>query len=293
MCLSSPYKQYVLNTLSEAVGQYDLKYIKLDLTTMFNAYGEEPPGCYETGHEHASAAESNVRIYEALGWIADQLHHRYPDLLIDFTFELWGEKQLIDYGLLHVADLDWISNVPDGSTSSVGPLQARTVLYQRAMVIPTEDMLVGALQIDTPPWQERVATAMASAPVLLGDPRKVSDADAKAIGDWIRRFEKLREQVALNESFFPLGSWRQPRINAWDGYGRFARTGEGLIAVFANESNATQATIAIPGFPDGHYRATDWSTDLSFNLEGSELRNGWTLPLTGKPRVRVLEVRKR
>src|SRR6185437_12340953 len=170
-----------------------------------------------------------------------------------------------------------------------GPLGVRTLLYQRGMVIPTEDMLLGALQVETPSWQERVATAMASAPLLLGDTRKLSDAEIQQASIWIEKFKRLRQEVPLNESFFPLGSWRQPRINAWDGFGRFARSGDGLIAIFGNDSQEASARISIPGFPDGEFQATDWSTGLHFTFQGSQLRSGWTLPLKGQPRVRVLE----
>jgi alpha-galactosidase len=291
MCLASPYKQVAVDTIAEAVRTYGLSYVKLDLTTVFNAYGEEP-GCYETGHEHASAAESSVRIYEALGWLADRLHEQFPDLLIDFTFELWGEKHVIDYGLLRVADLDWMANVMDRSFEDPGPIQARTLLYQRGMTIPTEDMLIGALQVDTPTWQERVATEMASAPIFLGDTRKLSDGDIRQAAAWIARFQRLRQQIPLNESFFPLGAWRQPRTNAWDGYGRFSRTGDGLIVIFQNDTQDAAAELAFPGFPDGQFQVTDWSGGTPLSVEGSQLNNGWTLPLPGKPRVRILEVRK-
>jgi alpha-galactosidase len=291
MCMASPYKQLALDRISDAIREYNLDYVKLDLTTVFNTYGEEP-GCYAIGHEHASAAESSVRIYESLAWLAGQLHRQFPNLLIDYTFELWGEKHLIDYGLLRVADLDWMSNVEDHSAESAGPLQVRTLLYQRGMAIPTEDMLIGNMQAEVPTWQERMATAMASAPVFLGDLRRLSTENVQQMSNWRSRFQNLRQRVALYQSFFPLGSWRQPRMDAWDGYGRFARTGEGLIVVFGNDSHETSAKIAIPGFPDGHFWLDDWSNNEHFSVEGTDLSRGWTIDLNGSPRVRILEIAK-
>jgi len=291
MCLASPYKQLALDRVSQAVREYGLNYVKLDLTTVFNTYGEEP-GCYETNHDHASAAESTVRIYESLNWLANSLHQEFPDLLIDYTFELWGEKHLIDYGLLRVADLDWLSNVKDHTPGDAGPLQVRTLLYQRGMAIPTEDLLIGNMQGEISTWQERIATAMGSAPVFLGDLSNLPAENAASSRAWIHRFQALRQRVPLNQSFFPLGSWRQPRITEWDGYGRFARTGEGLIVVFANESHDASAKIAIPGFPAGHFQLTDWTDDSHISVEGSDLSRGWELPLSGKPAVRILEVTK-
>jgi len=291
MCMASPYKRAVLERVANAVERYKLDYVKLDLTTVFNAYGEEP-GCYETNHEHASEAESTVRIYESLNWLGEKLHERFPSLLIDYTFELWGEKHLIDYGLLRVADLDWLSNVSDHNAMDAGPLQARMLLYQRAMSIPTEDLLIGNLQGETPAWQDRIATAMASAPLLLGDLSKLSAEDLKHSSEWTARFRKLRAAVRLEESFFPLGAWRQTRSDAWDGYARFAKSGEGLIVIFRNESADASAKIAIPGFPDGAFSVTNWQSGARTSLDGKALRDGWENPLEGKPRVLVLEVRK-
>lgn len=292
MCMASPYKQAVLERITSAVEQYKLDYVKLDLTTVFNTYGEEP-GCHETTHEHASAAESTVRIYESLNWLANKLHERFPKLLIDYTFELWGEKHLIDYGLLRVADLDWLSNVEDHGPNDAGPLQVRMLLYQRGMSIPTEDMLIGNLQGEMPFWQERVATAMASAPVFLGNLGKLSGQDAKQASDWIARFRKLRAEVQLQESFFPLGSWRQTRANEWDGYARLANTGEGIIVIFLNDCGDSSVKITIPGFPDGAFGVTEWQSGARTAIEGNTLRNGWDIPTAAKPRVLILEVRKR
>lgn len=290
MYMGGPYRDSVLERVSEAVRKYNLSYIKLDLTTVFNAYGEQP-GCFDGGPGE-SVAESNVRIYEGLDWLAQQLHARFPHLLLDYTFELWGEKHLVDYGLLRDADLDWVMNVADTTPESSGPLQLRTLVYQRAMAIPTEDLLTGNLLANMPTWQERAATEMATAPVLLGDLRELSSDQIAGYASWIGKFNKLRQDVPISESFFPLGNWMQPKVTAWDGYGRFARSGEGLLVLFRNESTAPSATITIPGFPDGHFRVTDWNSTARISVDGAQLRRGFDVPLAGMPAVRVLEIRK-
>jgi alpha-galactosidase len=290
MCLASPYKHAVVERISEAVRKYNLSYVKLDLTTVFNTYGEAP-GCFETGHEHANAMESSERIYEALDYIGDALHQRFPSLLIDYTYELWGEKHIIDYGLLHVADLDWLSNVHDHNERSAGPRQVRTLLYQRGMAIPVETMLIGNLQTQAPKWQEQVGTAMGFAPLLLGDPRRESPADLAASRSWIDRFNKLRREVDIEQSFFPLGSWRQPKVTAWDGFGRFADSGEGLVVLFRNEATATEAQVEIPGFPDGRFTLTSWTGEKQREISGADLRSGIQVALPSDEPVQVLEVR--
>lgn len=302
MSLASPYRYSVIDRVADLVTRYKLSYVKLDLTTVFNAYGEQP-GCFEKRPEYKTPQESSERIYEALDEIADTLHRRFPGLLIDYTFELWGEKHLIDYGLLKVADLDWMSNVRDQSDQEAGPLQARTLLYQRGMAIPPDTMLIGNLQADTPRWQEHVATEIGSGPVLLGDLRKQSSVDSAHLKDWIGRYTRLRSSASITDSFFPLGSWQQPRVDRWDGFARLARTGEGILVLFRNQSAATSANIEIPGYPDGAFALIPWNSQTTSggeeaggaawtSFQGSALRKGLSIPFEGSELVEVIEVRR-
>jgi alpha-galactosidase len=292
MCLASSYKYDVIERISDMVEKNKLSYVKLDLTSVFNAYGEEP-GCYEQGHEHKTHHESSERIYEALQLIAETLHQRFPDLLIDYTFELWGEKHLIDYGLLKVADLDWMSNVRDQSGNEAGPLQARTLLYQRGMAIPVEGMLIGNLQAETPPWQEHVATEIGSGPVFLGDLTKQSPAESQHYKDWIERYTKLRSSVPMTDSFFPLGSWRQPRVDRWDGFARLARSGEGMVVLFRNDSGAPSAQFSIPGYPDGSFEMTDWSSGKKIAVQGDKMRTNITIPFAAGETVAAFAIHRK
>ena len=292
MSLASPYKFAAIERVSDLVRRYKLNYVKLDLTTVFNTYGEQP-GCFEQRPEYKTSQESSERIYEALDFIAQALHKNFPDLLIDYSFEMWGEKHLVDYGLLHVADLDWISNIADQTAESAGPRQERTLLYQRAMAIPAETMLIGNMQAETPSWQEHVATQFAAGPLFLGDLRKESDSDSQHVKDWIGRYEKLRTSVNITDSFFPLGSWRQPRSDAWDGFARLARDGEGLIVLFRNDSPVTSADFSIAGFPDGAFTFTSWTDGKVQSVRGNEIRDGLTVYFSGEDLVDVIEVHRR
>lgn len=293
MNLASPYRNDALERLSDLVRQNALSYLKLDLTTAFNTYGEQP-GCYGPGGEHAATeADHEVipRDYEALAYIADELHRRFPHLLIDYSFELWGGKHLIDYGLLRAADLDWISNIADRIPTDAGPRAARMLLDRRAMAIPAESMLIGNLQAETGSWRVRVATEMGSWPLLLGDFRNLPSQERLHCAQWIARYRALRDRVPLDDSFFPLGAWRQPRSNRWDGFARFSRRGEGLIVLFRNQAGDVSAHVSIPGFPDGTVTARIWDTSQTISWSGAELRRGVNIPLSGQD-AEVLEVRR-
>ncbi len=288
MCLASGYREAAANRLNALIAKYNVKYLKVDLTTVFNAYGEEP-GCYAEGHYHKTPAESLIRIYEGMQYVAEKVRQQHPETLLDYTFELWGEKHLIDPGLLAAADLDWLSNVNDHRPTDAGPRQARTLLYRRSLSIPAETMLIGNLHADTAPIEERFASVIGFGPILLGDLRNLTPAQLQWYGEKIRWFKELRKRVPLNEGFFPLGSWRQPNVASWDGFARLSRKGEGIVVVFRNESAENQAAIVLPAMPAGGYRAQAVVGSFPVTeVSAADLAKGWRIPL--KNNVLVLEM---
>jgi len=293
MCLATPYRKVAAQRINELISRYHLKYVKIDLTTVFNAYGEAP-GCYATGHEHRTWAESLTRIYEGIQDVTDTVYREHPEVLLDLTFELWGQKHVIDYGLLGAGDLDWLSNVNDSAPQSAGPRQARTLLYLRSLAIPVETMLIGNLRAETPPIEERLATAMGSGPLFLGDLRKLTPAEQDVYGERIRWFKSLRARVPINQGFFPLGSWLQPEAAAWDGFARLARSGAGMVVLFKNESGAAQVTLKLPPFPDGTFRVhSATSGKMLGEFTGSQFRSGFEVPLPTQAQVEILEIETR
>ena len=292
MCLATPYREVAAKRISDLIGRYHLKYVKVDLTTVFNAYGESP-GCYAQGHDHRSWAESLGRIYEGIQYVTDRIYRDHPEVLLDLTFELWGQKHVIDYGLLGAGDLDWLSNVDDGTREAAGPRQARTLLYLRSLAIPSETMLIGNLQADMPPIEERLATAMGSGPLFLGDLRKLTPAEQDWFGEKIRWFKTLRKEVPVQEGFFPLGNWSQPGAATWDGFARLSRQGEGMMALFKNESRLDQVEVKLATFPDGTYRVRSVMTGKTLgSFSGERFRQGIQFRFPAEYKVELLEIRK-
>jgi hypothetical protein len=103
MCLASPFRDAAAERVNQAIEQFHLAYVKLDLTTIFNAYGEAP-GCWAKGHEHGDWAESLNMIYEGIAYVTGKVYAKHPDVLLDLTFELWGQKHVIDAGQLAAGD---------------------------------------------------------------------------------------------------------------------------------------------------------------------------------------------
>ena len=290
MCMATAYRDRAAARIVDAIERFNLAYVKLDLTTIFNAYGEAP-GCWAKGHEHGNWAESLGRIYEGISHVTKKVYEKHPDVLLDITFELWGQKHIIDAGLLAAGDLDWMSNVDDREPDSAGPLQARQLLYLRAASMPVESMLIGNINAELPTIQESFATAIGSAPLLLGDLRKLSAADRQWYHEKIAWFKRLRRSTKICESFFPLGNWQQTTPAAWDGFARMARSGNGVVALFRNKSHAAEATVQLPLLPAGRYKLRSIITgeDLGV-LTNSDWVRGVPVKFSGTEPVEVLEV---
>jgi alpha-galactosidase len=289
MCLASGYRDLALKRLTELIEQYHPGYIKVDLTTVFNAYGEQP-GCYAPNHLHRGWAESLTRIYEALQYIGEQLYRTHPEVLVDYTFELWGEKHLIDPGLLRCADLDWLSNVSDTDPSDGGPLHARMLLYSRAPSIPTETMLIGNLRAPSS-IEEHFATEIGSGPLLLGDLRKLSEGEREWYSKKIGWFKDFRSRTSITDSFFPLGSWIQPGLASWDGFARLSRESGGIIVLFKNQSAADSVEIRLPAPPGLEYRAKSIITDKVIGrVSADDLTRGWKVRLPADRGVEIVEL---
>jgi alpha-galactosidase len=290
MCMASGYREAAAARIIDAIDRFHLAYVKLDLTTVFNAYGEAP-GCWAKGHDHGNWAQSLNMIYEGISYVTGKVYQKHPGVLLDLTFELWGQKHIIDAGLLAAGDLDWMSNVADGEPHSAGPRQARQLLYQRAATMPAEAMLIGNLHADLPTIQESFATAIGSAPLLLGDLRKLSAADRQWYHEKIGWFKKLRRSTKISESFFPLGNWQQPAPSAWDGYARLSRSGNGVVAIFRNKSQDSAATVQLPLIPAGRYKVRSVLTGKELGVfSSSDWARGITIKFPDAVPVELLEV---
>ena len=289
MCLASPFRDVAADRINDAIERFDLAYVKLDITTIFNAYGEAP-GCWAKGHDHHSWAESLNRIYEGIAYVTAKVYARHPDVLLDLTFELWGQKHIIDAGLLAAGDLDWMSNVDDTRPDSAGPIQARQLLYQRAVSMPVESMLIGNIHADLPTIQESFATAIGSAPLLLGDLRKLSVSDRLWYHEKISWFKQLRRETKISESFFPLGSWRQTASDKWDGFARLAHSGSGVIVLFRNQSEIAGAVVQIDVMAPGKFKLHSIMSGKAIGVfTKNDFVRGITIPFSGP--AEVLEVR--
>jgi alpha-galactosidase len=147
------------------------------------------------------------------------------------------------------------------------------------------------MHANMPTIQEAFATAIGSAPLLLGDLRKLSAADRQWYHEKISWFKKLRSSTKISESFFPLGSSLQTTPAAWDGYARLDRSGNGLIALFRNKSQAAEATVQLPLLPAGKYKLHSIVTGQELGVfDNSNWTRGIPVKFPAAAGVEILEV---
>ncbi len=167
------------------------------------------------------------------------------------------------------------------------------LLYQRALAIPVEAMLIGNLHAATPPIEDRFGVAIGSGPLLLGDLRKLTPAQQDWYATRIRWFKNLRSQASLNDSFFPLGEWAQTDVTCWDGFARLSREGDGIVVIFRNDSPATTAIVRLPAPPGAVYEARSvMNGDSLGTVTASTLASGWTAKLDAGMRTEIIELRR-
>ena len=82
-------------------------------------------------------------------------------------------------------------------------------------------------------------------------------------------------------------------MNVWDGFARLSRQGEGLIAIFKNESGVKSAEVKLPVFPQGQFRVRSVITgQVVGSYSGEQIRRGIAVQLPPKFKAEVLEIRK-
>jgi hypothetical protein len=160
------------------------------------------------------------------------------------------------------------------------------------MAIPVETMLIGNLRVTTSTVEEHFATVIGSAPLFLGDLRKLTPQEVAWLAEKIKWFRELRRTVALNEGFFPLGDWRQPNDVSWDGFARLSRRGEGFMALFKNDSHLDEVAVELPAFPDGTFQLRSVMTGQALGARsGHQIRGGTAFHLPREYKVEIVEIR--
>ncbi|MBN2413198.1 alpha-galactosidase [candidate division KSB1 bacterium] len=256
-CFATGWYDHIKKILLDLIREHGLAYFKLDLTIVTSAYiyDREVSGCYAKDHPlHRDRNESFLVIYRRCMDLFDDLHKTAPELFIDCTFETWGTLQLVDYALVKHAEGDWLVNVEQ--PVPLGSSRIRNLAWWRSPAMPAASLVIGNLTLDDPGSELSFKSLAGTLPIMLGDPRKLSEekqSRLKQWADWLRDMQKKHDYMMYRQD---LPGFGEPLENQWDGWMRIntdTKSG-GLVGVFRQGGIENSRIVTIPGLlPDAVY----------------------------------------
>ena len=267
-CFGTGWKDYIGKIIADHAKEYGLSYIKLDLAIATSAYIYDSAwsGCYAKDHPgHRDRPESFDVIYANCLDMFDCIHRAAPGAYIDCTFESAGKLQLIDYGLLRHADGNWLSNIGEGMRGNMKarldtlPCRMRQIAWERALAVPTSALIIGNLWISDPNRILAFKSLAGALPVMLGDPRRVPQAERAELKRLVKAFCAAGERHGFMAYRQDLPGFGEPGEGRWDGFARInttTRTG-GIVGVFRQNAAEPSRVVVVNGLDsDATYAVT-------------------------------------
>ncbi len=298
MSLGSGYYDYILKKIVHLVKENRLAYIKLDFAIINSAYvlDDSKKGDYGpyAGKTYRDRASSFYGVYERALQLFDDIHKACPELLIDCTYEVWGEYYINDFALIEHADYDWLTNYNEDPPE--GPINIRQMSYDRARVIPPATNLIGNQLMNTPYARYTFLSLASSKPILVGDPRGLPDSLKQWYAGWNKWFKMMDRKYQFTR--FNQTSDIFPRANMqnWDGCYKFNKAaGGGVLFFYRNGSLESTRTFPMP-LADSATRYRVYAPQEQRTLgifTGRELREkGLTITIAKPYEAEVLGIEK-
>lgn len=284
-CFSTGWKDYIKNILLKLALEYGLEYLKLDFAVVTSPYrfDNKISGCYSKTHAgHKDHAESFYVNYERVWQLFDELHMAKPNLFIDCTFETMGGLQLVDYAMLKHAEGNWMSNFL--GPEAVIDLRIRNTAWWRSPAIPSTALVIGNPEMQDTAWALHIKSLAGALPIMLGDPRKLSEADLRKYrlyADWLQQMENKYSIMSFRQD---LAGFDEPKEGSWDGYQRIntdTKSG-GIMAVFRHGAIETKRVVTVNYLlPQKNYQVKKMNGAIVVTKSGADLQaNGFEVEIS-------------
>jgi len=247
MNIVTPWYDFIKEKIFTLVREQGMRYLKIDLAMVKSAYimEKEKSGTHDSGDLYADREDFLLKSFERINQLYDEMSSEFPDLVIDCTFEIWGDWHITDYSLVKHADVGWIANFE--APPPEGPMTIRNLAWNRGLVIPTQTMVIGNQLMEAENHELAFLSNFATTPIMLGDPRKLTNEEKswyKKHHDWFREMDK---QYQVTQYYQTHNFSDKPAIHNWDGFGRFNYEKQGgIIVVFRNDSPDESRNFLIP-----------------------------------------------
>jgi alpha-galactosidase len=257
MSMGSPWFDYILEKISYYIRSCQLGYVKVDLTVSQSAYVMDPDmsGDYSfNGKSYKDHESSYYALMESTIRFLDILHDRFPDVIIDCTFEVWGRYNISDYALIQHSDVSWLTNYE--SAPPAGPISIRQVVDERARVIPPATMLVGNQLMLSDNYQFAYHSVASSVQLLCGDVRNITPEQKAWYKKWSDWFRDMENKYQYTRFYQKSDAADKATLSNWDACYKFnPEKGGGVLFFYRNNSpNESMRFIIHCVNPDKKYR---------------------------------------
>lgn len=241
-CLATEHSDKIAVKLGELAARYGVDYFKLDFSSIVSPYGIMPAGCAATDHlYHKNGLDAVTEQYAALYRIRSGLKAKFPELLVDFSFEAFG-TEVPNIAALQSSELHHASNMTTNN-STTSARKIRHALYRYALVLPPDRLLGSLICLHGQHIVENLLTAMVGVPLVAGDLRHMP----ALVRQQIRHISHLTNQILKSgpmTEFFLLNGDPCQVLRGWDGYARLnARQQQGILCIFRNEDSADTCSV--------------------------------------------------
>ena len=281
-CFASSHREVVAEKLKSLAKQYDLSYFKMDFSNIISPYGIMCAGCASHDHPyHKNSEDATIEQYRSMYTLRENLKAAYPDLCLDYSFEVFGTEFPGIAGLQY-SDIQHVSNL-HVAPRFYDARKIREALYAFTAMLPPERVSGTLIELSGDGAIENLYTALAGNPLMAGDLRTLSSADrqaAKNIFDCFKKISKSGELTDMQLFEFPAAGdpARTP-----DGYFRWSRkSGQGMAAIFANKSGQSSVTVKFALPDDSPRTLRDMATlELIGTFSAAELKSGVEISFEG------------
>ncbi len=243
-CLASKHRDWLVEKLCGMAEQYGLSYYKLDFSNIISPYGVMSPGCFASGHAyHKDSSDAVLEQYRSLFHVRQEIKQRFPDLLLDFSFETYG-TEFPNIGALQCSELHHCSNMSTNNPS-MDARKIRQQIYRYCLVLPVERILGSLICLSGENDVMHLYTAFAGVPLVAGNLLAISPQDAETIRRISQVYHGQLKNGPLTEFFLLNGEPRQDRYD-WDGFLKTNPEGEGILCLFRNDFAGTQGEFSLP-----------------------------------------------
>ena len=295
MKIASPWYDHIKKKMRNLILDYNIQYFKIDLGMVKSAYimEKERSGSYDENEYFKGREEYLYTAFEKTNQLFDELADEFPELVIDCTFELWGDWHIIDYSLIKHADVDWISNFE--APPPVGSRTVRHLSFHHGLTIPTSCMVIGNQKLEAENHELSFISNLASTPIMLGDPRKLTPSEK----NWYKKMVSWLRDMYLKYQIFKYyqtsNIFNVPSTHNWDGFARFNPDADGgIICIFRNDQKDAFRTIVLPWCKDENtYQIIDALSDKEMGkYSGKELKeDGLRVNINKIHQAKIFEIR--